>query len=325
MAATLPFKAQDLIRKYGWDILPYLSNLGVNLLAEAQVLFVDSGATNALDADDAVHGHSFDKPLATLDYAIGLCTASQGDVILVAPGHAETLSGASDLDIDVDGITIIGIGNGTLKPTFSLGGTDGLTTAEINGDNIRVSNLRFVGADEDGTTVCIDIKTGSDYVTLEGLEFFETVNTKEILKCITIEDGVDQLTIKNCVFRNLCSGDNTAAVATEGDEHDFLVVDGCTFIGDWTAGILDLDADTIQYPLIKDCVMVNHDTAAGKAVLIGASTKAVMVNLRVASAKANGYPASNISASYQMGCEGCEPGKETVAYMGGATATSWAS
>jgi hypothetical protein len=301
-----------------------LTALGIQNLSDAQILFVDSGGANTLDADDGVHGLTMETPLATLDYAVGLCTADQGDVIVVAAGHTETLSGASDLDLDVNGITIIGLGYGSLRPTFTLGGTDAATTVEINGDNIRMYNLRFVGGDTDGTTVCIDIKSGSDYVTLEGLEFFETANTTEILKCITIEDKVDQLTIKDCVFRNLCSGDNTAAIATEGDEHDFLTIEGCTFIGDWTTGILDLDAAAINYPLIKDCVMVNYDATAGKAILLNSATKAVMVNLRVASAKGDGYPVSDITASYQMGCEGCEPGKETVAYLGSAAATTWA-
>lgn len=325
MAATLPFRVRDLTHKFGWDAIVRLTALGINYLSDAQVLFVDSNAAEALDADDGVHGMTMETPLATLDYAVGLCTASQGDVIVVAAGHAETLSGAADLDIDVDGVTVLGLGHGSLRPTFSLGGTDAATTVEINADNVKVCNLRFVGADTDGTTVCIDIKSGSDYVTLEGLEFFETANTTEILKCITIEDKVDQLTIRNCVFRNLCSGDNTAAIATEADEHDFLTIEGCTFIGDWATGILDLDAAAINYPLIKDCVMVNYDASAGKAILLNASTKAVLVNLRVASAKGDGYPVSDITATYQMGCQGCEPGKETVAYMGSATATDWSA
>ncbi|KKL92671.1 hypothetical protein LCGC14_1882380, partial [marine sediment metagenome] len=75
MAAVNPLRVSDLIKKYGWTIMPYLSNLGPTLLAEAQVLFVDSGHTNALDADDGEHGHELTKPLATWDYAIGLCTA----------------------------------------------------------------------------------------------------------------------------------------------------------------------------------------------------------------------------------------------------------
>jgi len=325
MAATNPFLVSDLIKKYGWAVMPYLSNLGVTLLSEAQILFVDSQHTNALDADDATHGHSFEQPLATIDYAIGLCTADQGDVILVAPNHAETLSGAADLDIDVNQVTIIGLGSGSARPTLTLGGTDASTTIEINGDNITVMNLRIVGGDTDGTTRAIDIKSGSDYVTLDGLEFFETVSTKEILGCITLEDKTDQCTIKNCVFRNLCSGDNTDAIITEADEHDFLTIENCTFIGDWTNAALDLDAAAINYPIIKDCLIVNYDTSAGDAIDLDSSTKAIMVNLRVASGKGDAYPVGDVSASFEMGCYGCEAGAVGYLGLGSKTSTDFAA
>ena len=307
MAATNPFKTSDLVSKYGWQVMVYLANLGVNLLSEAAILFVDSGNTAAgLDADDGEHGHSFQKPLLTLDYAVGLCTANQGDVILVAPGHSETLSGASDLDFDVSGITVIGLGSGSLMPTFSLGGTDAATTVEINGDNITLRNLRFIGADEDGTTVCIDIQTGSDYITLDGLHFFETVATMEILTCITLEDKTDQCTIKNCVFRNLATGSNAAAIITEADEHDFLVIDNCVFFGDWTTAAIDLNAQTIVYPTIKNCSIVNLDATIGACVLVGSGTAALIQDCRVITGKSSAYPIADITLSFTPGCIAAE-------------------
>lgn len=324
MTAKNPYKASDLIKKYGWLIMPSLSNLGITLYAEAAVLFVDSNHAEASDTEDERHGHTPDRPFATLDYAVGMCTADKGDIILVAPYHAETLSGAADLNIDVSGITIIGIGSGSAMPTFTLGGTAADTTIEINGDNITVSNLRIVGGDTDGTTRAIDIKTGSDYVTLDGLHFFETDNTLEILGCITLEDKTDQCTIRNCVFLNLSSGDNTDAIFTEADEHDFLVIEGCTFIGDWTNAVIDIDASDINYPLIKDCLIVNYDETSGDAIDLGSATKLVMVNLRVASGDPNAYPVADITSAFQIGCHACEKGLETVAFLGSATATSWA-
>ena len=40
-----------------------------------------------------------EAPFKTIDYAIASCTANKGDVILVMPGHSESLA----TDIDVDG------------------------------------------------------------------------------------------------------------------------------------------------------------------------------------------------------------------------------
>ena len=95
MASSNPLKVTDLTHKYGWDFLAYMANLGVNVPGDSQVLFVDSAATETSDVDDAFHGHSFKYPLATLEYAIGLCTDGQGDVILIAPGHTESITTAA--------------------------------------------------------------------------------------------------------------------------------------------------------------------------------------------------------------------------------------
>ena len=38
---------------------------------------------------------TYTKPFSTIDYAIGKCKASRGDVIYVMPGHAETVTATS--------------------------------------------------------------------------------------------------------------------------------------------------------------------------------------------------------------------------------------
>lgn len=322
MAATDPYLMKDLIKKYGWEIQPFLSSLGTALLSNGQVLFVDSGHADALDADDAYHGHRIDVPLATIDYAIGLCTADQGDIILVAPQHTETISGAAGIDLDVDDVTIIGLGVGSKRPLISFSAA--ASTFEINADNVTVKNIQFVPTYTGEVAVGIDVKTGSDYVTIEGCRFYESANTKRFNIVISLEDETDWFTLRNCDCSNLAQGGNDSVIYTE-DDSDWLVVEGCTFWGDYTEAILDLDAGSIVNPLVKDCVMINVDTTAGAVILVNSATVLVMVNLRVASGDANTYPVSDISASFQMGCKGCEVGLEDVSRMGGATATDWAS
>ena len=315
---------KNLIDKYSSEVESVLASIGIPL-PEASVFFVDSGATNAQDAADGEHGNTWSRPFATLDYAVGMCTADRGDIILVAPGHAETLSGASDLDIDVSGITIIGLGTGSLMPTFTLGGTDAATTIEINGDNITAKNLRIVGGDTDGTTVAIDIKTGSDYITLDGLVFWEPTATMEILTCITLEDKTDQCTIKNCHFMNGATNSNQSAIITEGDEHDYMVIDNCVFMGDWEQAAIDLDAATIVYPTVKNCIIQNLDTAAGYAVTLNASTVAMLLDNRIATGKGDGYPVTGVSASFNLETYTCEAATNGIAVTGNATASDFSS
>src|SRR5690349_3795433 len=86
----------------------------VDDLAEhpGDIYFVGSGVTGATDA--AGYGKTPDAPFATLDYAIGQCTASQGDVIYLLPGHTETTTAIA---LDVAGVRIIGLGWGRIRPT----------------------------------------------------------------------------------------------------------------------------------------------------------------------------------------------------------------
>ena len=54
-------------------------------MCPGDVYYVDS--THASASDGAGFGRNPDSPFATLDYAVGQCTASKGDLIVVMPGH----------------------------------------------------------------------------------------------------------------------------------------------------------------------------------------------------------------------------------------------
>ena len=71
------------------------------MLTTGNVFFVDSGASLAVDS--TAHGDSPERPFATLDYAVGRCTANNNDVVYVMAGHSETLTADSAVDLDVAG------------------------------------------------------------------------------------------------------------------------------------------------------------------------------------------------------------------------------
>jgi hypothetical protein len=85
---------------------------------------------------------TFDSPFSTIDYAIGQCVANRGDVIFVKPGHAETISSAGAIAADVAGVTIIGLGTGSTRPTLTF---DTATTATItvSAANVTFKNIVF--------------------------------------------------------------------------------------------------------------------------------------------------------------------------------------
>ena len=133
------------VSSFGVPVLP-----GVNAGAySGNTYFVDSGA--GLNSNPG----TFQKPFATIDYAVGKCTASNGDVIFVKEGHTETVTAAAGLDLDVVGITIVflGTGNGRGSITFTTAvGAD----MDVDAADITLINPRFV-AGIDALTGPIDV------------------------------------------------------------------------------------------------------------------------------------------------------------------------
>lgn len=104
-------------------------------LTTGNAFYVDATTGN----DIPEQGDNPNRPFATIDYAIGKCTANKNDVIYVMPGHAETLATASVVTVDVVGISIIGIGRGANRPTFTFSGT--AATMVISAANITIKNI----------------------------------------------------------------------------------------------------------------------------------------------------------------------------------------
>lgn len=88
------------------------------------------------------NGGGFYRPLSTLAGALSLCTASKGDIIFVKPGHAETISNATALSLNVAGVAVIGLGMGSLRPTFTLD-TATSTNIPVTVANFSLQNLLF--------------------------------------------------------------------------------------------------------------------------------------------------------------------------------------
>jgi len=196
-------------------------------VATGDIWFVSS--TSATASNAVGYGRSPDAPFATIDYAVGQCTASQGDLILVLPYHAEVVSAAAGLDLDVAGITVRGLGKGASMPTVTL---DTANTADVDVDaaGITVENIHFRANFAD---IAAAIDVNADDFTLRGCRFSEVavnMNAK-----IWVQDAAagasDRITIENCHCIDPDAA-NTHFVnfAGTGDGH---IVRNNVLIGDW--------------------------------------------------------------------------------------------
>lgn len=112
---------------------------------------------NSVTGQDAPsNGDAPSNPFATIDYAIGRCVASRYDVILVMPGHTETVSAAGSITFDVAGVSVIGLGFGSARPTINLTTVD-TATISVTAANCRLSNCIIDGTGVDGVDAIITV------------------------------------------------------------------------------------------------------------------------------------------------------------------------
>ena len=109
-----------------------------------QVFWLDNSSVVQRESRAGADGNrgTFNSPFATLKVALSQCQQGNGDIIFIAPGHFETISSATALALNVGGVAIIGLGAGSMRPTFSL---DTATTANIpiQAANVSVQNCLF--------------------------------------------------------------------------------------------------------------------------------------------------------------------------------------
>lgn len=86
---------------------------------------------------------TYNRPFATLQRAINACQANTGDIIFVKPGHAESISSAAIVVLNKAGISIIGLGGGSQRPTFTFT-TANTANIPVTAANIALQNLQFI-------------------------------------------------------------------------------------------------------------------------------------------------------------------------------------
>jgi hypothetical protein len=219
--------------------------------------YVDSGASNAADTND---GRSWSKPLATLDGAINKCTSNQGDVILLAEGHAEswTTTGVK-FTADVAGITIISLGEGSNRATFTFGHTG--TTSTISAANVTIENCLFVTAVD--SVVTYGTISGAD-CKLINCEFRDATD-KEVISDWTITG--DRFKAIGCFKNGYTSGNANARVFSLNGVDNALIKD-CILMTKVTTAVVNFVTTACTNVVVDNCIFyVNGTTNYSKTVV----------------------------------------------------------
>ncbi len=124
------------------------------------------------------------RPFSSLDYAIGRCKASRGDIIMLMPGHIEAVT-AGSIAIDVAGVAIIGLGEGALRPLFNFGATT--SNIVMSGANSSIKNVVIkatidsvvAGLTLTGAGLTVDIESADTSASIEFISAIVTAATSD--------------------------------------------------------------------------------------------------------------------------------------------------
>lgn len=127
---------------------------------------------------------TFNSPFSTIAYAVSQCVANRGDIILVKPGHAETISTAAILALNVAGIAIIGLGSGSNRPTLTFSAA--AANIPVTAANIGISNILHKAnfADVVSAYTATGTATPTDFI-IENCEFRDGASNLNFIKAVT--------------------------------------------------------------------------------------------------------------------------------------------
>lgn len=231
-----------------------LNQLGAgSLFTTGKVFYVNSST-----GSDGNLGTDPDMPLATIGQAQTNAVANRGDIVVVMPGYTETRTAA--LTLSKAGVTYVGLGTGSLKPTITGNGT--IDAVNITGANIVFANFHFAAPETDAQTAFINVAGAN--VTLAGISGIGSKTGNNIVDCITIASGANDLTIDGLEIYNTTVAVNSF-ISIEAAVARLKLFNVFCFGDVATAGIIDGAAATQVH--FKNVVVGAVGTAKPAATL----------------------------------------------------------
>ncbi len=136
------------------------------------------------------------KPYRTIAYALTRSAANTDDVIMVHPGHAETITSSTTLALNLAGISIIGMGTGNKRPTLTFT-TANTATINVTAANVSIQNMIFIG-NFLSIASCFTLNAAPEF-WVDNCEFRDTSAVLGFLSIITtiVSTNCDGLTFTN--------------------------------------------------------------------------------------------------------------------------------
>lgn len=220
-----------------------------------KVFWVNNSSVLAENGRSGSNGNdgSYESPFSTIDYAVGKCKAGRGDIIMVMPGHVETITAADSVLCDVSNVAIIGLGNGSLMPRIDFNNT--AATVGVSATDVTLKNLHF-RALISAVVVGVNVKADTNWCNIEHCLFTaETAGTDEFNHSIRFVDGNARCRVANCVIDMGIAG-AVAGVHLDADTA-YMVIEDNIIRGDYSTACIAGDTTLSTNILIQGNLLEN--------------------------------------------------------------------
>lgn len=253
------------------------------------VFYVDSATGTSTGPGWTPH-----NAYSTIDAAVGACTANNGDVILVMPGHVETISAAGGLAIDVAGVTIIGLGRGQKQAKLDFT-TAATATCTMSANDCVLDNFQIEASYAD--IVSEIVVSGKDCV-IRNCRFLEpTTDENALINILTgSANTADGLVVENCQFRGLDAA-NTIGISLPNAQSRVIIRNNL-FLGVFETGAIKSVGVAAQIT-VADNLINNTSGDADECISIADTSTGVVVRNLVGNNLA-GNATTNISCGTTM-------------------------
>ncbi|MEY4931753.1 MAG: hypothetical protein RLZZ403_73 [Pseudomonadota bacterium] len=250
-----------------------LYGMGLGVGTEFGITIPPGGRIAALVRATSVNGDEVFKGrqiFSTLNAGLAQCRSGQPDVVLVLSGHTENISTADQMSNLVAGTRIIGLGNGTARPTFTWSASTATFLFDVANVSITNCNLEMAGDPTSTTalTVTAPIIVSAAGCGIFGCRIRTSVDGNQLatIPIKTTAAGTD-LSLVGCHIHGDTAGECTTFVRLVGA--DRFLMDSCVLQGatsSTTVGVLQFLTTASDAVIIRRSTFINRKASSIHAV-----------------------------------------------------------
>lgn len=241
-----------------------------NLFTTGKVWYVSS-----VMGSDGNRGIDPNLPLASIAQAQTNAIASNGDVVIVLPGHAETISAAGGIALSKAGVSYIGLGTGANRPTLTFA-TATTATMTISGANTSIDNFVYTQSFD---AIVSPLVVSAANVSLTN-SYFMTANASfQATQMILTTAAANNISISGNRFIGTLDAGTTAAITLVGGDN--ANISDNDFMGAYTSGVGAIQSITTLNTncVIRRNTIINRTASSTKAItLLTGSTGIITEN-----------------------------------------------